>query len=263
MSMNRPLAGVAAVFTVVAVLLPTRSQTFTYVPVDGRMIRMLVAGRGPATVVFENGLNGPLEHWGQVQPQVSAFARTVTYDRAGVGLSDGGPPLRDGREIARELHDALVVADVPAPYILAGHSLGGLYVRVFAGMYPDDVSGMVLVDPTHDGDDIGRSALPELAALSKTVEQARTSRIPPHMPLILIDAIGPREIPFLTDRLRESRAKQRTDVEADSRTYRNWVAGIPGARVVVTGQSGHNVPQEQPELVIEAIRQIVQQTGGL
>jgi pimeloyl-ACP methyl ester carboxylesterase len=263
MSMNKPLAGVALVCTVVAMLLSARSQTFTYVVVDGRTIRMLVAGTGPATVVFENGLNGPLEHWGKVQPHVSLFARTVTYDRAGVGLSEGGPPLRDGREIARELHDALGVAGVPPPYILAGHSLGGLYIRVFAGMYPDDVSGMVLVDPTHDGDDLERSVLPELAALPRTVEQARTSRIPPHVPLILIDAIGLREIPFATGRMREARARQRGNVEADSRTYKIWVDDIPGARLVVTEQSGHNVPQEQPELVIETIRQVVQQSKGI
>ncbi|MPY90883.1 MAG: alpha/beta fold hydrolase [Luteitalea sp.] len=150
--MKRELTVLAVMLNAVALFLPTRSQTFTRVAIDGHTMRMLVAGSGESTVVFENGLGPPLEMWGKVQPQVSRFARTVTYDRAGVGLSEDAPPPRDGRQIAAELRHALRVASVPPPYVLVGASLGGLYIRVFAGMYPDDVSGMVLVDPTHDAE---------------------------------------------------------------------------------------------------------------
>jgi len=145
-----PLVILATLLSVLALYLPTRTQAFTSVGIDGRILRMLVTGRGDATVVFENGLGGPLELWGKVQPDVSRFARTVSYDRAGVGLSGEGPRPRDGRRIAAELRGALRLAAVAPPYILVGASLGGPYVRIFAGMYPHEVVGLVLVDLTPD-----------------------------------------------------------------------------------------------------------------
>lgn len=258
--MNRQLVAMAVVFSALALFLVTRSQPFTWVAIDGRATRMLVAGSGKCTVVFENGLGPPLEMWGKVQPHVSRFARTVTYDRAGVGLEDAPPP-RDGRHIAAELRHALRVAGVPPPYVLVGASFGGLYVRIFAGMYPEDVSGIVLVDPTHAAKGFERSILPEINVLAETVEQARASRIPPRVPLVLIDAISSRDVPFATSAIRQLRAQQRPEIDAESRAYKQWLDSIPGARLVITDQSGHNVPIEQPELVVEAIRQVVQSAG--
>ena len=79
--MNTPLAILAAALSVLALYLPRRTQALTRVMVDGRSIRILLAGRGDATVVFENGAGPPLEMWGKVQPDVSGFG-TVSYDRA-------------------------------------------------------------------------------------------------------------------------------------------------------------------------------------
>jgi len=255
---NRQFTVALVMLSAVAVFLPTRSQTFTRVAVEGRAIRMLVGGTGEPTVVFENGLGPPLEMWGKVQPQVSRFARTVSYDRAGVGLSEDGPSPRDGQRIARELHDALSAAGLPPPYVLVGFSLGGLYVRVFAGTYPSDVSGMVLVDPTHDVDRVERSLHPELAVVRETAEQARRSRVPAGVPLVLIDAVGQNHVPFASSGIRELRAKNRPESDAESRAYKAWIDTIPGARLIVTHDSGHNVPIEQPHLVVETIREIVQ-----
>lgn len=229
--MSRPFTVVAVVLSAVALLLPVRSQTFTRVSIDGHTMRMLVAGSGEATVVFENGGGAPLEIWGKVQPEVSRFARTVTYDRAGTS--------RDGRRIAAELRRALRAAGIAPPYILVGASLGGLYVRSFADMYPDDVAGLVLVDPTPDD------------------EQARASRVPPGIPVLLIDAVSPLDVPFATEAIRTLRMSDRAELEAESRGYRTWLDTIPGSRLVVTTRSGHNVPVEQPELVIESIREVV------
>src|SRR4029077_19435539 len=85
-----------------------------------------------------------------IQPAVSQFAKTISYDRAGNGLSKKGPAPRDGRRVATELHTALHNARASPPYILVGHSLGGPYIRVFAGLYPEEVAGLVLVDPTQE-----------------------------------------------------------------------------------------------------------------
>ena len=259
--MNVPLVWIAVIMSVIAVILPTRAQTFTYVAVDGRSTRMLVGGSGPATVVFEHGLGGPLETWGKVQPAVSRFARTVTYDRAGAGRSDDGPRPRDGRRIAAELHAALRLANIPPPYLLVGASLGGPFVRIFAGMYPDTVLGLVLVDPTPDTEQRDKApGPPELESLAATLEQARASRLPAGIPVFLIDAISPLEVPFATEAIRTLRLNSRREIEAESRAYRNWVDSIPGARLIVTERSGHNVAQEQPELVVETIRQVVEWT---
>jgi len=255
--LNRHFTVALVMLSAIALFLPTRGQTFTRVAVEGRAMRMLVSGSGESTVVFENGLGPPLEMWGKVQPHVSRFARTVSYDRAGVGLSENGPPPRDGQQIAGELRDALRAAGLPPPYVLVGASLGGLYIRVFAGTYPGDVSGMVLVDPTHDADGVGPSRHPELAVVRETAEQARRSRIPPGVPLVLIDAVSQREVPFATGAIRELRAKNRLAIDAESRAYRAWLDTIPGARLIVTHDSGHNVPIEQPHLLVETIREIV------
>jgi pimeloyl-ACP methyl ester carboxylesterase len=259
--MNRQLAAMAVVFSALALFLPTRSQPFRRVAIDGRTTRMLVAGGGESTVVFENGLGPSLEMWGKVQPRVSRFARTVTYDRAGVGLSEKAAAPGDGRHIAAELRRALRVAGVPPPYVLVGASFGGLYVRIFAGMYPEDVSGIVLVDPTHNAKGFERSIRPEIKVLAETVKQARASPIPPHVPLVLIDAISSPDVPFATSAIRQLRAQQRPEIEAESRAYKQWLDSIPGVRLVITDQSGHNVAIEQPELVVETIRQVVQSAG--
>jgi len=270
--MNTPLATLAAVLSVLALYLPTRTQTFTRVTVDGRSIRMLVAGRGEATVVFENGLGGPLELWGKVQPDVSRFARTVSYDRAGAGLSDDGPLPRDGRRIAAELRAALRIAGIAPPYVLVGASLGGPYVRIFAGMFPDDVEGMVLVDPTPDRGQVDEglrsrdveaavaAGFRELESLPDTLDQSRASRVPNRIPVLLIDAVSPIEVPFATEAIRTMRMNNRPEIEAESLEYREWLATIPGSRLIVTNRSGHNVAQEQPELVIDTIRQAVKET---
>ena len=255
--MNRQFTVALAMVGAIALFLPTRKQTFTRVTIDGRVMRMLISGSGEQTVVFENGLGPPLEMWGKVQPGVSRFARTVTYDRAGVGLSEDGPLPRDGERIAEELRQALRAAALPPPYVLVGASFGGLCIRVFAGKYPQEVSGMVLVDPTRDAEEFEKSLYPELAVARETADEARRSRVPPAVPLILIDAVSQREVPFASRAIRELRAKNRQGIEAESRAYKTWIDTIPGARLIVTHDSGHNVPIEQPQLVVETIREVV------
>jgi pimeloyl-ACP methyl ester carboxylesterase len=260
--MNRFMVGIAVLVTAVALFAATRHQTFTYVSVDGRMLRMLVSGSGPATVVFENGLGGPLENWGKVQPDVSRFAKTVSYDRAGAGLSDHAPRPRDGRVIARELHRALQLAHVVPPYVLVGASLGGPYIRVFAGTYPNVVSAIVLVDPTPDAEapEGNVTGFPELESLPATLDQARTSQLPRGIPVFLIDAVSPMAVPFASDAIRRARLKQRAEIAAESVSYKAWIDTIPEGRLIATHESGHNVAQEQPGIIVETIRQVVQLT---
>jgi pimeloyl-ACP methyl ester carboxylesterase len=258
--MNAPLMVLAALLSAIALYLPMRSQQFTRVTVDGRSMRMLVTGGGNATVVLESGLGGILEHWGKVQPAVSRFAKTVSYDRAGLGLSDDGPRPRDGRRIATELREALRAAAIAPPYILVGASMGGRYIRVFTGMYPEDVAGLVLVDPTPDNEAFeDEMDLPETESQSAALDQARGSSIPGGVPVVLIDAISPLEVPFANAGIRALRMRNRSELEAETREHRRWMDTIPGSRLITTHRSGHNVFLEQPRLVIDTIREVVEE----
>ena len=273
--MNKLLTITAVLLGCAAIFLATRGQKFGRITANGPSLRMLAAGQGTPTVVFEAGAGGPLESWCRVQGAVAEFARTISYDRAGNGLSEKGAAPRDGRNAAAELHTALQSARVPPPYVLVGHSLGGPYIRVFAGMYPDEVVGLVLVDPTQE----------ELVAWAKardpkpentrklraddevdcaplTFEQARQSRLPAGIPVILIAGMGPRVVPaFIPTALKEDAARDRGDLyRAKLKFYEDWLTNIPNGRLVITENSGHGIPFEEPQLIIDAVKEIVQRT---
>lgn len=126
-------------------------------------------------------------------------------------------------------------------------------------MYADDVAGMVLVDPTLDNERVdGAARRPELESLPDTLDQARASRVPIGIPVFLIDAISPLEVPFATEAIRTLRMSYRAALEAESLEYRKWLDTIPDGRLIVTHRSGHNVPQEQPDLVVATVREAVQ-----
>jgi pimeloyl-ACP methyl ester carboxylesterase len=112
----------------------------------GRRIYMSAMGTGGPAVIFESGIAATSQNWLRMQESVSEFARTISYDRGGLGWSSAGKSERTPSNIARELRDLLQRAGVPPPYVLVGHSFGGLVVRRYAAEYPDEVVGVVLVD---------------------------------------------------------------------------------------------------------------------
>lgn len=117
------------------------------IDVNGRRLYIHHSGSGPGpTVLLESGSTMPSILWAPVQRQVASFARVVSYDRAGYGFNDPAGRDRSGEQVVAELHALLEQARIPGPYILVGHSLGGLYVRLFAAHYPDQVVGILLVD---------------------------------------------------------------------------------------------------------------------
>jgi pimeloyl-ACP methyl ester carboxylesterase len=101
---------------------------------------------GPA-VIFESGISATCLNWSQVRAQVDGFARACSYDRAWLGWSDPAKSPRTTSTIIDELHALLEAAQIPPPYILVGHSFGGLLVRAYAARYSEQVAGLVLVDP--------------------------------------------------------------------------------------------------------------------
>jgi pimeloyl-ACP methyl ester carboxylesterase len=119
------------------------------VNVGGHQLHLHCLGEGSPTVILEHGGGGSALGWFLVQPEVARSTRVCAYDRAGLGWSDRGPAPRNGRQIASELHTLLHNANIPGPYVLAGWSYGGLFVRAYTAQYPEDVAGLVLLDATH------------------------------------------------------------------------------------------------------------------
>jgi pimeloyl-ACP methyl ester carboxylesterase len=166
------------------------------VDVGEHRLHLYCTGSGSPTVVLEPGLGGASSDFGWVAPAVARDSTVCVYDRAGRGWSDVADGPQDAAQIAADLHTLLGRAKVPGPYVLAGHSFGGLYVQTFAANYPDQVAGLVLLDSTapkpgpalptrtESHSVFGRvsavfSAVAHLGA-GRLIAQASYSSLPPH-----------------------------------------------------------------------------------
>jgi pimeloyl-ACP methyl ester carboxylesterase len=118
------------------------------VDVDGHRLHLHCTGSGSPTVVLETGLGEPSSSWGWIAPAVARSTRVCAYDRAGRGWSEPAAGRQDGIVVANDLHTLLNRGHIDPPYLVVGHSLGGLYVLTFAARYPDQVAGVVLLDAT-------------------------------------------------------------------------------------------------------------------
>ena len=118
------------------------------IDVGGHRLHLHCTGSGSPTVVLEPGGGASSSDFGWVAPAVAGDTTVCVYDRAGRGWSDATDSPQDGAHIAADLHTLLERAHIPGPYVLAGHSFGGLYIQSFAAQFPDQVAGMVLLDST-------------------------------------------------------------------------------------------------------------------
>ena len=151
------------------------------VDVGGYRLHINCTGMGSPTVIIDAGLGDWSTGWGFVQPEVAKTTRVCTYDRAGWAWSEAGPLPRDATQFAKELHTLLKNADIPGPYIMVGHSLGGLTVRVFVHDYASEVVGVVLID----------SMTPQQFAQSPTdVQPQLNTQSRPFNPLVALGRLG-------------------------------------------------------------------------
>ena len=240
--------------------------TLRKIDASGHNLNLLVGGEVTPTVVFEAGFGAGLTSWSTVQSNIAKFARTVSYDRAGIGQSEAGPKPRAAKQIALELHTALQNAGIGPPYVLVGHSFGGIYVRVFADMYPKEVAGIVLIDPSQETFDdwtrthqeAQRTALDEQIAkasqgvrdesaeVNTSYQQARAAKVPAGVPVILLTAMKDDTMPA---GVRKVWAEK----------HEEWIAKVPGGKHIVVENSGHFIQAEQPRVVIDPIKQVVDQ----
>jgi pimeloyl-ACP methyl ester carboxylesterase len=216
------------------------------VQVGSLHIETKLDGTGRPAVIFESGFTGGLFLWGPVQSVIAKRTLTLSYERAGLGRSDPGPEPRNAEQIARELHSLLIAKRIAPPYILAGHSAGGLYVRVFAHLYPKEIAGVVLVDPATEEDyermqrdksaeDLQKMGAPAGAiaqwrALPDTIDEARHAWPLPAVPVVVFTSgkpLGQWPLPTADDMLRW----------LDS--HNQLVAKIPGAKHIVIQGADH------------------------
>jgi pimeloyl-ACP methyl ester carboxylesterase len=244
------------------------------IDVGGRALYRADVGGGGPTVVLEAGLTDSGATWAGIIPAIAKMTRVVSYDRANTtgAASDRAPTPRTANDAVDDLRALLRAADVPGPYVLVGHSVGGLFVRLYASRYPDEVAGLVLVDASHEEQEMRRQALvsAELFAAEQSAIQAgntegidldasfsqmrEASATTPLKPMPLLVLSTGQEDP--------ARYPENWPVEAEAQLHNELQLDlaelVPGGRLVVAAESGHYVQQSRPDLVVAAIRDVVQ-----
>jgi pimeloyl-ACP methyl ester carboxylesterase len=294
------------------------------VDVGGYDLHLYCEGEGSPTVLLETGAGGFSSHWVYVQEEVAEFTRVCAYDRAGLGWSEASPRPRTSDVVVEELHTLLTEADVAGPYVLVGHSLGGVFVRRYAHEFPDEVAGMVLVDSAHAEQEVRApeafqqwreefeaQAAQQLALgrwLSASGLMALNPELvpgDPHLPAETDETVRALIVTnpdyFITagtvretlgEILEEERAAQVTlgeiplvviaagrPLEADpalgvteelAEEYTPYWHALqvelsemsPRGELVIAEESGHNIQIEQPQVVVDAIREVVEAARG-
>jgi pimeloyl-ACP methyl ester carboxylesterase len=148
------LAVAGAIYQAIATELAERAYPppGEMVDVGGYSLHINCVGQGSPTVLLDAAAGGFSAQWVRVQREVSDTTRVCAYDRAGMGWSEMGPEPRDAKQITGELHTLLSKAGIEGPYVLVGHSFGGMYMQTYAARYPDEVAGVALVDSSTDPD---------------------------------------------------------------------------------------------------------------
>jgi pimeloyl-ACP methyl ester carboxylesterase len=278
-------------------------ESFYDVPPPGRLIdlggyrlHIHCQGMGSPTVVLDAGLGDWSTHWTAVQNLLKTDTRVCSYDRAGYGWSDPGPRPRDSQRIVAELHSLLEKASVEPPYVLVGHSFGGLNMRLFASTYVGEVAGLVLVEASH----------PESLPYQRNEAGTAPSTSPANQ-LMVVHPVEPEVLPVppeaqsaINDNLLRTKSRvtsrgeyralghsvlelQRSRPFGDlpltvlSRGKREWPYGEDGdlkekswqlqqmelarlsnlSHYIVATNSGHHIHIDQPDLVAGVVRDMI------
>jgi pimeloyl-ACP methyl ester carboxylesterase len=285
------------------------------VDVGGYRLHLACQGDGGPTVVMEAAIGETGLLWSLVQPAIAKTTRACVYDRAGLGWSDPSPRPRTAEIMVEELHALLGTAEVPGPYVLVGHSFGGLLVRLYAAHHPQEVAGLILVDSAHEQQYRraprqiqellpqfeeqahqqfqGLKALivsgsldpamlpvpPQLPTAAAETFRALIAASPKHvetlmaeqqavgavhaelatagisslgdLPLVVVSHGQPMAMPGLAGEVNQANEQLWQQLQAE-------LAGLSSrGRLVVARDSGHYIQLERPQLVIDAIAEVL------
>ena len=268
------------------------------VDVGGYRLHIHCTGTGSPTVVIDAGLSDWSTMWGFVQPEVAKTTQVCTYDRAGMGWSEAGPLPRNARQFAKELHALLQQARLPGPYVLVGHSLGGLTVHVFAHDYPSEVAGLVLIESMSPGQftpsptDTPSQSDPQSHAFSILPVLARVGVVrlilkplgfilykPPDEKAYYARFVRPQSLQTFAD---EAQAMPESGAQAGAvktigdlplivlsrgldknQNWQAWQAELhqlsSHGQQLIADKSGHNIENDQPDAAVAAIVKMIEQ----
>ncbi len=278
---------VSPVATAMPTSTPLRETQGEYIDVGSRQLFITCMGEGSPTVILEAGMGAGHSTWAGVQPSLARITHVCSYDRAGMENSDPASTPRTIQDVVKDLHTLLSQAEVPGPYILVGHSFGGLHVRLYANQYPDEVVGIMLIDAVHEEWWTRAAALlPPASAdeserlrgfrafledqagdpttnaegidIPASAAQIRAAGSLGDLPLVVLTAGQPDVLaPGLPSDL-EARLIQlmQTDLQAE-------LAALSSRNIHILAQeSGHVIHKDQPELVVRSIGLLLDMING-
>ena len=282
---------------------PANGAVADAVAVDGRSIHLECEGTGSPTVVLQSGYGNAGDIWSltdttspAVFPAIAKTNRVCTYDRPGSMItttsaggsvkladaakrsrSDSAPMPRDPADVVTELHDLLAAADVPGPYVLVGHSLGGALDLLYARTYPDEVSALVTVDsPLPPSRDLTPPDLRDTAKLGPLdpslvpgyeleaydldtlFDEVDAAGALPDIPVVVVRRGAPK---MSDDPIPDGGPISAADIDAINAAQWNgqaaWAASVPDAKVITVPDTTHYVQNQRPDAVVAAIREAI------
>ncbi len=234
------------------------------------MLQYNISGNGKPNIVLINGGSGPIEGWMRILPEISESSSVFSYNRFGVTGSDKPKEPQDGITIIETLREALTIVGFEPPFLLVGHSLGGLYANLYARLYPSEAAGIVFLESSHPNDInlveyqgkvvramnkllsmfdslSSHKQFNEVHFVKRTVDQIRQVNCFPEIPVYVIT--GGKENRMMPEAARIKRQENQLDLLSLSR----W------SKHVIAEKSGHFPQLSEPRVVINTIKDCVEQ----
>lgn len=260
----------------VCVFACTQKASDRFVEIDGHKQHILDKGEGTPVVIFITGAGADLNNFSVIQEEIATLTRTLSYDRAGIGLSEEINTERTVGHFAIELNEILEKEDIEPPYLIVSHSLGSFISRWYAHSYPSKVMGMVLIDPAYEGFmdtirntrsaeqrrrmkdmvDLGivnkpKATRKELEMLRHDEQLMRSTRLPVDIPITMLTSGR------FSKKERDAGATAE-DIALWVQFHENLKVQAPQLKHIVTEKSGSFIHHDEPELVVKEIKSMIE-----